>query len=755
MDKLMHYMQTHAAGLQHMTVQIGAISSRLQHVEEVCKSLSSHTEQEVATEVILKPQLDLDDHRTAPHHLMRHWPSIHPILQAANVQCSDNYVRELEDRPILSFYTAGEAYDQDTVSNGRSDSPSSLDDAVGSSPIMPRATSTGLPDWSDVAPDGTLKLDVATINALVDSYVKHIHIMHPFLNIRRLRAVVAEFAKARNTRKRSNEDAEAGRTDTSGKQGVARPSKRRRDHVIYEGPRPESAELDVSFQQHAVERTAQIAVVYLVLALGKICLHRSRVATPEQRSTTPPSTASSFASADSSYSQAVSRRGSVQFAATTGLSKRKLASGSTECLQPNRLSCWDPQTKTTTMSTSANVYRVPGLAYYARAAEILGEHSDGNDLIHAQMFLLAGLYKGQLARVGESMSWITKASRVAMILLERFKLYTNYWTENGDVRKQLAKGQARITDRQVNLIVLVSWSCLQLESDILADLPYPSSGIQSAENFLLMPHSGREADSEADEQFPDHEHWEDYDNTMIYYTAQLFLRRKLNQVHREMYGSGCLHQPLDHVRDMLGSYESLLYSWRESLPVGYKWDDRDPPATCKLAARLRAKYYGARYLVNRPYLDYALHIMPGVQSGRTVREIAKDVHGAPRHAADIHIFEAIWQMPEAEILQACKRCIEAAMQSTTALDGVPEDEMIVTNIHGTAHAQFGNMLVLAAAYYSKHLNSLVPATRFKTLLERTIAFTGKAAGFSPTCKVDSEILEDLHWTLFGVSGHLS
>ena len=80
---------------------------------------------------------------------------------------------------------------------------------------------------------------------------------------------------------------------------------------------------------------------------------------------------------------------------------------------------------------------IPGIAYYAKAAEILGDQGDGNDLIHAQMFLLAGLYKGQLARVKESMSWITMAGRVIQTLLDRYKLYNdNYWTAYGDVRRQ-------------------------------------------------------------------------------------------------------------------------------------------------------------------------------------------------------------------------------------------------------------------------------------------------------------------------------
>jgi hypothetical protein len=90
-------------------------------------------------------------------------------------------------------------------------------------------------------------------------------------------------------------------------------------------------------------------------------------------------------------------------------------------------------------------------------------------------------------------------------------------------------------------------------------------------------------------------------------------------------------------------------------------------------------------VINRPFLDYALHIMPHVKDGQTVESVAVDVHRNPRDKAEIHLFKAIQLMGEGEVWAACRRCIEAAMQSTIALDGVP-DRLVVTNIHGTAHA---------------------------------------------------------------------
>jgi hypothetical protein len=159
----------------------------------------------------------------------------------------------------------------------------------------------------------------------------------------------------------------------------------------------------------------------------------------------------------------------------------------------------------------------------------------------------------------------------------------------------------------------------------------------------------------------------------------------LNKVHKEMYGLDCLHQPLEMVQDMLELHQASLDGWLRLLPPAFKWQDDDPPPKDILNARLRAKYWGARYVSNRPFLDYALHIMPGVELGKKIEDVATDAHGNRRPLADIHLFKAIGGMGHDYIWTAARRCVEAAMHSTVAFDGVP-DRLIVTNIHGTAHA---------------------------------------------------------------------
>ncbi|KAI1998382.1 hypothetical protein LOZ49_006879, partial [Ophidiomyces ophidiicola] len=86
------------------------------------------------------------------------------------------------------------------------------------------------------------------------------------------------------------------------------------------------------------------------------------------------------------------------------------------------------------------------------------------------------------------------------------------------------------------------------------------------------------------------------------------------------------------------------------------------------------------------------------------------------------------------------------MQSTIAFDNV-EGRPIVTNIFGTAHAQFGNILVLAATYTSRFSN-FVDRERLRQLIDRTIKFLLQARNISPSLLKDAHILTQIRYKLF-------
>jgi hypothetical protein len=648
MDKVIATLEQVVQGNQDLRQMLDTKPSlfddRLRRMEQRRPSPIASSEPCEPEEPAPKRKQELDDHRTAPHKLILLWPSVRPLLQEANVDVNDGYVMKAEDRGVLRLYGRGESIEElDGTQPGGPASPTGSENSFSDAPSPPEGIwGCGFPAYAyptsesrshpytvgGLKPDGTLDLDQATIQSLWHSYLKHMHVMHPFLDEAKTRELINDFSKRycpNNTSAvrggESNHPIKRQRSNGStGLRGIDTDDRRER-----------LGDIDCSPSN---------AVICLILALGKICAHKENL--PEFLNDSP---SMEYRSPESSFD---GRPSSIQ--------------------------------------TAKNMNVIPGIAYYAKAAGILGTQSDGDALIHAQMFLLAGLYKGQLARVKESMSWITKAGRVVRSLTDRYKLYNDsYWTPHGVLRKQHEKGQKLITGMRKNLIVLASWTCLQLESDILAELRLPSSGIQNIENLLLMPQSLPK--EETYEGLAPHEDkkGESYNNVILFYTAQMFLRNRLNQVHRQLYGPDCLNQPLAVVQAILHGHMATLHGWRAMLPHDLKWKDNDPPPEGILSARLRAKYWGAQYVINRPFLDYILHIMPHVRDGSSVEKVALDVNRNPRDKADIHLFKAIKLMKEGEIWEACKRCIEAAMQSTAAFHSIP-DRLIVTNIHGTAHA---------------------------------------------------------------------
>jgi len=706
MDKVIAMLEQVAQGNQDLRLvldtKLSGFDDRLRRMEHRRSSPVAPSEPSEPEEPAPKRKQELDDHRTAPHKLILLWPSVGPLLQEANVDVNDGYVMEAEDRGVLRLYGRGEGIEeQDGTQPGGPASPARSEDSFSDAPSPPEGIwGCGLPAYAyptsesrshpytagGLKPDGTLDLDQTTILNLWDSYVKHMHVMHPFLDKARTRKLINKFiARYCPNRHRTHSTWAVGDGESD------RPIKRQRSN----GPTGSQGIGAGEFRRERfvdTERSPSNAVIYLVLALGKICAHKEPLPGPvqdrvlnanqvlaHQLSGNPGMHGSSPMSANVKPSPGSPKHTPNHLHTPPGF-----PNDNPRVEYRSRRSSFDGSSSST--QTAKNMDVIPGIAYYAKAAEILGDQGDGNDLIHAQMFLLAGLYKGQLARVKESMSWITMAGRVIQTLLDRYKLYNdNYWTAYGDVRRQHEKGQKLITDMRQNLIVLASWTCLQLESDILAELRLPSSGIQNIENLLLMPHNLAEEESYEGLAPQEGQKGESYNNVILFYTAQMFLRKRLNQVHRQLYGPDCLNQPLGEVQAILHGHEAILHGWRAMLPPDLAWADDEPPPKGILSARLRAKYWGARYVINRPFLDYALHIMPHVNDGMTVEQVARDVHGKSRDKAEIHLFKAIELMGEKQVWTACGRCIEAAMQSTIALDGVP-DRLIVTNIHGTAHA---------------------------------------------------------------------
>ena len=144
----------------------------------------------------------------------------------------------------------------------------------------------------------------------------------------------------------------------------------------------------------------------------------------------------------------------------------------------------------------------------------------------------------------------------------------------------------------------------------------------------------------------------------------------------------------------------MINEWRAKLPEHLQWDDDDPPADNINDARLRGKFYGAQYIIHRPFLHAALDYdfdAPDIRSPPGDNPIGLQNHVSFHSAAAPAPAPVPAMGPPAPIGDPDRRrqetidlafiCIQAAVRSTVAFDGVLDHRrMVVTNIMGTAHA---------------------------------------------------------------------
>lgn len=656
------------------------------------------------------------------------WPPIRDLVPR-NIPVS--YVMDGEmERGLLRLYGCGEGEDN---ADGHNPTPSPIDsslshglddDPTDSSPSgvwgtgqLPQRDPTHQPAYDHaggVSPQGDLLLDRHVVDACVRSYLERMHILHPFLETKVLKKMVSNFKR----RYSCNYDLPPR------VQGI----KRKRE--TSDSPSSVKDEMSRSFSAHTpmpasprhastIEHSISNAIILLVIALGKICAHGEALPGPVKSSSVH-----TVKSPQPFY-------GYGDLPPSASAPNSPFTAPYTNGNPPPALS----------KLQGKNMDVIPGLAYFAKAADILGELPGGIDVSHIQANLLAGLYMGQLARILPSHWYISNACKACQILIQ-----------SADYKADPKEG--RMSERRRNLINFAFWSCLQLESDILAEMDIPASGIIHKEASMLraIPDDLTVRDPDEVVENPRNDPLQ----IMRHYSNQIQLRRTINDAVHNLYsGKNAEGRPTRIIQ----MCDNNLEAWREILH-DWNWDDDDHESSDINHARMRGKYYGARYIINRPALHYALSMAytqaptshrltdsplgtgppeATPEHGRVNHQVDGKTRGAPRSSEQV----------EEWMLQCCKVCVEAAIRSTTAFDKVPP-RLVITNILGTAHAQFGNVLVLAATFTSPdpRLKMLVDEETLRRLLSRTITFLHDKGAISPALAKDAEILRHVQRKLF-------
>lgn len=171
------------------------------------------------------------------------------------------------------------------------------------------------------------------------------------------------------------------------------------------------------------------------------------------------------------------------------------------------------------------------------------------------------------------------------------------------------------------------------------------------------------------------------------YSAQLYLRKKLNQVHNLLYDQRRSEDPRQMVGDpeVESGIRSIQTELRDArniwVPKDYKWNEDEPPAPDILSARLRAKYWGSQVIIYRLYIRAILEL-----DGSTSLMLG----GRPPQPEDWASMGLDFGGPnnvDPRILNFARLGIHALIESTRAFHGLDSSQrLIITNVFGTAHA---------------------------------------------------------------------
>ncbi|KAG9247379.1 hypothetical protein BJ878DRAFT_477472 [Calycina marina] len=683
----------------------------------------SETEEEEGGESVTietKPSIPLN-HTTGAAKLLLVIPIHELAREVISSRRGEKYpMLEEEKRGLLRLYGRGEGidrppgYERDVlIDHGAEGTPSESSGPDAPSPpgeewgqlggLTPPGDDSNIrqhiPRGSVIGPEGMPDMQRDTVRRLVASYNKHINNMHPILIPALLNKLVDSFlrsipeshAKSRQISTFTSRYGDRGPMAGFVGSHPDSPDHKRKRSPIFAPEQAVELQYIYEFKPGHPFRSISTALVLMVMALGAICEHRGKIPylasdePPSDQGTDSPIVRTSYRSPTQQspiFPTPTAIPGSPDVNASYSRSRRPSLDGG-QYMPRHR-------------EKLKNIDVIPGLSYFALASDIIGNQLGGNSLQHVHVNILAGLYHGQLGRVLESHAYIFNACRSLEVILKpkiaRYKKYVDTET---------------VVPGRDNPLLIAFWTCLQLESDIIAELDVIRSGILKYEQLVPMPNLEWAVKSDGIE-----------DNVMKHYISQLFLRKHLNQLHGMFYnpaGSSDSVDPQETEFRTLKAMEDNLNAIR-----GNKWSDDDEPASDILNARLRAKFYGARVISYRTYITQILeraNERPGDIFDH-YKDGIKDIPLLPENA------EKLADLPPAYIKFA-KQGISALIHSTTAFHGLGDAgqvRLIVTNIWGTTHAQFGNVLTLLACYHNPILKGLINATQLRDIVDKTIRF---------------------------------
>ncbi len=327
----------------------------------------------------------------------------------------------------------------------------------------------------------------------------------------------------------------------------------------------------------------------------------------------------------------------------------------------------------------------PGMSYFAAAWTLLPNLITRNDILSAQCHILAAAYMMYLVRPLEAWNLLYNSSMKLQLLLSS--------TENIPIpHKELSER--------------VYWNALMIESDLLAELDLPHSGVVQFEESMRLPRSFPYDAATASGDAPPG------NDDLWYFLAEIALRRLLNRVSHFVYSythrrSNSLS--IAALEPVVAELDYQLTQWYESLPTPVKFPRDRTPCSTQIQTVLRLRYFACRTIIFRPYIQAVL--------------------------ADENVAH------ENGVQDACRKCLEACIRQ---LEYLPEhhDGHLPYLWQGALSVMSQTLLVMSATV-SQTLSALMPSAReVDMMILEVVAELDRLAHLAPSIRLCAEMVRE-------------
>ena len=330
---------------------------------------------------------------------------------------------------------------------------------------------------------------------------------------------------------------------------------------------------------------------------------------------------------------------------------------------------------------------VPGMSYFAAAWSLLPNLITRNDVLSAQCHILAAAYLMYLVRPLEAWNLLYNTSMKLQLLLSSPDNIPTHYKE--------------LSER-------VYWNALMIESDLLAELDLPHSGVVQFEESMRLPRSFPYTTSPSDTSPQDPPGQDD----LWYFLAEIALRRLLNRVSHLIYSH-------THRRSNTFSIASLepvaaeldyqLTQWYENLPAPVRFPRERLPARDQIQTVLRLRYFACRTIIFRPYIQAVL---------------------ADPLAAQ-----------EPGVQEACRKCLEACIRQVEYITAHHEGHL--PYLWQGALSIMSQTLLLMAATLNHTLAALLPPPQqMDVIIAEVVAELDRLAHLAPSILLCAEMVRE-------------